>query len=146
MSLDFGPRCGTVGSFCLVSVTLYKTWILVLKIYRFLVISLFHVKCFRCMFLSVVSALCSLSPPFCLFSVVADEGRVMFNACSLCCTQCRRMGSSPLISNKRLLETRQAQHRSSSSKVWNDVDIDVCPGPSTVSSWASHQQGTSCLE
>lgn len=48
------------------------------------------------------------------------------------------MGSSPLISNKWPLETRQAHHRSTSSKVWNDVDIDVCPGPTTVCSWASH--------
>lgn len=108
----------------------------------FLSLSL-YVKYFRFILLSVVPALCSLSPPFCLpFS----GGRVMFNACSLCCTQRRRMGSSPLISNKRPLETRQARHRSTSSEVWNDVDIDVCPGPSTVSNWASHQQGASCLE
>lgn len=63
----------------------------------------------------------------------------MFNACGLCCTQRWRMGSSPLISNKWSLETRQAQHRSTSSKVWSDVDTDVCPGPSTVCSWASHR-------
>lgn len=71
-------------------------------------------------------------------ALAAEGGMVMFNACGLCCTQCWRMGSSPLISNKRSLETRQAQHRSTSSKVWSDVDTDVCPGPFTVCSWASH--------
>lgn len=69
-------------------------------------------------------------------ALAAEGGMVMFNACGLCCTQRWRMGSSPLISNKRSLETRQAQHRSTSSKVWSDVDTDVCPGPSTVCSWA----------
>ena len=86
----------------------------------------------------------SLSVPLSLHlsvlpALAAEGGMVMFNAWGLCCTQHWRMGSSPLISNKRSLETRQAQHRSSSSKVWSDVDTDVCPGPSTVCSWASHR-------
>lgn len=97
-----------------------------------------HLKCYRCM-LSSLSLCVSSSLPLSLhlsvsLALAAEGGMVMFNACGLCCTQRWRMGSSPLISNKRPLETRQAQHRSTSSKVWNDVDTDVCPGPSTVCS------------
>lgn len=78
-----------------------------------------------------------LSPLPVLLAPAAQGGMVMFNACGLCCTQLRRMGFSPLISNKRSLETRRAQRRSTSSEVWSDVDTDVCPGPSSVSSRAS---------
>lgn len=108
---------------------------------NFVLICLFlgHLKCCSCLLISLslafsLSLHLSVSP-----ALAAERGMVMFNACGLCCTQRRRMGSSPLISNKRSLETRQAQHRSTSFKGWSDVDTDVRPGPSTVCSWASHR-------
>lgn len=109
-------------------------------------------RCYRCVLFSVDASFClslSLSLHLSVFPALAAEGgMVMFNACGLCCTQRWRMGSSPLISNKRSLETRQAQHRSTSSKVWSDVDTDVCPGPSTVCSWAPHHllTETQCVQ
>lgn len=86
-----------------------------------------------CLVSASLSLHISVSP-----ALAAEGGMVMFNACGLCSTQRWRMGSSPLIRDKRSLETRQAQHRSTSSKVWSDGDTDVCPGPCTVCRWASH--------
>lgn len=77
----------------------------------------------------------SLSLSLCLplsvsSALAADWDAVMFNACGLCCTQ-SWMGSSPLISTKRWLEARQAQHRSTSFQAWPDLDTSASTGPST---------------